>query len=367
MGAPPLYLTHVLAPAPIGGLELVVTTVIRGMKSRGHHVRVVALLDARASGEALASMADSGAEVIEIRLPRRSYRAEYRRLAAELSKARGTVVHTHGYHADLVGLAAARAAGCPILSTAHGFTAGGPRNRLYEWLDRKALRRFDAVIAVSRPLRARLLRAGVQRERIHLVPNAYPASSPILSRAEARARLGIPSDAVVAGWVGRLSHEKGPDLMLQALTEAPEWQVSVMGSGPLLESLQSRSRKLGVESRVRWHGVVPEAGTLLRAFDAFLLSSRTEGTPMVVLEAMAAGVPLVVLAVGGVPDVVTHREAELVPLERASLLAEVLQAVRTHPEVAAQKAAKAQERLREAFALEPWLDRYETIYRNLRS
>ena len=86
---------------------------------------------------------------------------------------------------------------------------------------------------------------------------------------------------------------------------------------------------------------------------------------MVLLEAMAAGVPLVVTAVGGVPDVVTEREALLVAPEHPELLARALESIRIQPEAARERAAAAKARLESAYALEPWLDRYEAVYRQL--
>jgi len=236
---------------------------------------------------------------------------------------------------------------------------------LYEWIDRVALIRFNGVIAVSRPLADQLRRAGVRAARLHLIPNAYSASGTLCSREEARRILQLPDDGLVAGWVGRLSREKGPDVLLEALAMAPEWQASFIGDGPLLPALQERTRALRLESRIRWHGLVPGAGRLLAAFDALVLSSRTEGTPIVLLEGMAAGVPLVVTAVGGVPDVVGGTQAVLFPTERPDQLAAALQGIQARPEQAAERARAATVRLQSAYAVEEWLDRHEAVYREV--
>src|SRR5262249_54229539 len=96
-----------------------------------------------------------------------------------------------------------------------------------------------------------------------------------------------------------------------------------------------------------------------------LMSSRTEGTPIVLLEAMAAEVPLVCTAVGGVPDVVGDGEALLVPPDHPDLLAHALQEVLAAPDVARARAAAARSRLDSRYGLEPWINRYETLYRSL--
>lgn len=354
------------APARFGGLESVVAALAAGLAARNHRVRLVSLLgpgpDDRC--EPFERLGERGVEVREIRLPPRSYRAERRRVAALLREP--GLAHCHGYHADLVGGSAARAAGCPAVSTVHGFTGGGWKNRLYEWLDVRALARFDAVIAVSAPLRKQLVRRGVAVGRVHLLPNAWAPGGPPLTRAAARLELGLPPDAIVAGWVGRLTAEKGPDLFVDALVRLPAGvHGSVIGDGPMRAGLEERARVAGAGSRLHWHGLRPAAARLLPAFDLLVLSSRTEGTPITLLEAMAAGVPVVTTAVGGIPDVVTDEHALLVPSPNAAAVAAGVERCLADPVAAASRAAAARTRLDRAFGLEPWLDRHEQLYRSL--
>src|SRR5207244_355223 len=103
-------------------------------------------------------------------------------------------------------------------------------------------------------------------------------------------------------------------------------------------SLAAVSENDSLRGRVRWHGAIPFAGSLFAAFDAVVLSSRTEGTPIVLLEAMAAGVPVIAARVGGIPDVVTDEEATLVPAENPARLAAALDALRTDPVAASHRA-----------------------------
>jgi glycosyltransferase involved in cell wall biosynthesis len=113
------------------------------------------------------------------------------------------------------------------------------------------------------------------------------------------------------------------------------------------------------------HGIVQNAGHALPAFDAFVLSSRTEGTPMVVLEAMAAGVPIIATRVGGIPQMLSEDEALLVEPENPTALANAIRAVYDDPTGAQARVLRAQERLQRDFGVAPWLERYESLYTSL--
>jgi glycosyltransferase involved in cell wall biosynthesis len=225
------------------------------------------------------------------------------------------------------------------------------------------LRQFDAVIAVSASIASKLRASGVPQERIHLLINAFADTEP-LPRATARRLLDLP-DAPVIGWVGRLSAEKGPDIAIEAVARLhnPDARLLIIGEGREETLLRDRAEALGVSERVLWRGVVPDAGKLFPAFDAFLLSSRTEGTPMALLEAMAANVPIVATHVGGVPDVVDASSAWLVESLDSAAMARALDELLSQPELARARAERARETLKERFALDPWLSQHESIYR----
>jgi len=168
---------------------------------------------------------------------------------------------------------------------------------------------------------------------IHVVQNAWQETALPFDRSAARRRLGVSADGFRIGWVGRLSAEKGPDLLLHALVHLMHLplSVSIIGGGQEQQSLLARANRLGIEQQIRWHGMVPDAARQFAAFDVFVLSSRTEGTPIVLFEAMAADVPIVAARVGGVPDVVSLAEAALVPPADPVALAAAIRAVYRDP------------------------------------
>jgi glycosyltransferase involved in cell wall biosynthesis len=361
-----MKIVHVLAPAEAGGLERVVHALAIGQHRRGDTVTVAPIVEAWSDNNSFnVPLARAGVDVRPLVVPPRAYRRERAVVRAVLRELKPDVMHSHGYRPDVVSGGVARSEGVATVSTAHGFTRGPWRNRLYEALDRRALRRFDAVTVVSRPLANELVRSGLSTDRVHVIPNAWSSISTPLERDQARRELGLGLDDFVAGWVGRMTAEKGLDVFADALLLLADQPIvaSIIGAGPGREREETRITAANPQPRVRWAGLVQEAGRYFKAFDVLVLSSRTEGVPMVVLEAMASRVPLVVTAVGGIPDVVSPNEARLVPSEHPEALAEAIKSVLDDRNGAMRRVAAAAERLEREFAETPWLSRYDAVYR----
>jgi len=164
-----------------------------------------------------------------------------------------------------------------------------------------------------------------------------------------------------------VSREKGLDVLVDALpslTDLPV-QLTVIGDGPERRALEARAYQGASGARITWAGVIPDAARLLSAFDVIVISSRTEGTPMILLESMALAVPIVSTAVGGIPDVVSSAEAILVPSNDPVALAAAIRSVHDQPEKAEQRARRAAARLTTDFSTEAWLARYEQLYGSL--
>ena len=361
---------QVTAPGMFGGRETVVRDLSIGLHDRGHAVEVLVVLDEGTDPRLHPFVEVLEAHGVPVRaevLAPRAYRTEARSVRQAARSMDAQIVHSHGYRTDVVAALAVGSAKPATISTAHGFTGGGWKNRLYERLQAAAWKKFDSVVAVSAPLVGALESRGVDPEKIHLIPNAWRDSGRRLSRNEARGELGIAEDARVVGWVGRLSPEKGPDVALEAFRRSAGdgTEIHFVGAGRMRADLEARAGELGIDKQVIWHGPIVEAGHYLAAFDLLVLSSRTEGTPIVLFEAMAAGVPIVATAVGGVPDVVSVQEALLVPSDDRDALAEAIAVLLNDPGERRRLAKSASRRLESAFALEPWLEAHESMYREL--
>jgi glycosyltransferase involved in cell wall biosynthesis len=275
------------------------------------------------------------------------------------------VLHTHGYLPDLLAASLGFQVGFARVSTAHGFTGGGWRNQLYEWMQRLSYVRFDAVVAVSEKLKLDLVRATSSRRRVYALANGWSPALPLMSPDSAREVLGIAKDSFNVAWVGRVSREKALDVLIEALPALRDLplHLTVIGDGAERSNLERRATELRIAHSISWRGEVSRASCLFPAFDLFVNSSRTEGTPITLFEAMHAGVAIVATAVGGVPDVISSREAILIPSEDSAALASAIRRVYDAPDEASDRAGRARERL-DDFGYTAWLEAYESIYRS---
>ncbi|HMA24319.1 MAG TPA: glycosyltransferase [Gemmatimonadaceae bacterium] len=359
-----MKVVHVLAPATFGGLERVVHALATGQQRRGHDVHVILLLESGVAEPLIAEQLRDGAvPVISIVLPGRAYWTQLRLLREHCARLVPDVIHTHGYLPDVLSTLLIPKISAHRVSTVHGFIGSTRRGRFYEWLQCRAYRWIDAV-AVSNKLATDLIDRGVPAHNVHVIANAAVAIDDPLSREAARQRLGVPGEMFSIGWIGRVSHEKGLDVLIDALPalRGIPAQLTVIGDGPGRRALDEKARRIADHVPVSWAGVIPDAARLLRAFDVLVISSRTEGTPMTLLEAMAAEVPIVATAVGGIPDVVTNDQAILVPSENPAALAAAIRSVYDDCDAARQRAERAAVRLATAFSTENWLTQYDQLY-----
>jgi len=278
----------------------------------------------------------------------------------------GVILHTHGYQGDVIGARAARRTSALLVATNHGYAGGGLRNRFYEWLDRRALRRFDAVVAVSERNAEKLRAWGHPSRSLTVIPNGWRPVS-VASRNDARARLGLAASDLVVGWIGRMSHEKGIDLLMAALARynGPPLRVVCIGDGPERAAAEAEAARLGVN--VTFTGARSDVAEVVAAFDALVISSRTEGLPMVLLEATGADVPVVAFAVGGIPEVLTESSGWLVPPLDVDALALSIAAAVSDSALRSTRAAAARDALAQRFSAAQWVTAHEALYARLRA
>jgi glycosyltransferase involved in cell wall biosynthesis len=274
------------------------------------------------------------------------------------------VVQTHSYKpAALVAALQVLGRRRPWIAFFHGVTHEDRKVRLYNWLDRRLVARADRVVVMSQ---AQLTAVSPVGNRVRLVHNAVLSAS---IRDGAMERLSLPeSPGPVLGVIGRLSSEKGIDVMLRAMRVLCDRglrpSLLVAGDGPERESLVKLRDELALTESVHFLGAVHPIGALYPHLDVVVLSSRTEGLPNVLLEALAADRAVVATRVGAIPEVLSHADAgELVAPESVTDLADGIE--RALGRLDDQRARDARRRAVDAFSLERRAEAHMAIYRVL--
>lgn len=273
------------------------------------------------------------------------------------------VVHTHSAKAGVIGRIAAHRCGVPVIAHSyHGFPfhefQSHARRMAYVAVERRLAGVTDIVLCIGGGVATEALRRGLadgtRLRAIAPVVESRVVPATAATRRTARQALGLPAEAVVIGTVGRLDYQKAPEHFVKALAALravhPDAHGVWIGSGPLLDVVTDQIRHLGLEGHMVLAGERQDVADLLPAFDVFAMSSRYEGLPCAVVEAMRCGVPVVVTAVNSVPDLVVPGETGvLVPPGRPKELALAMAGVLEEPERAAAMVARGRERASDAF------------------
>jgi len=334
------------------------------------HCRGVAVTVACSAGGFLA--AEIGREGIEVCVLGRQF--VKRRLGLRLAwrlrrlvhERHVQLVHAHMYAGGAAGALALLGSGVPLVRTEH--SEANWRGRWARLIGRLAYRRTAHIIAVSGPIRQRLVaRDGVPAERVTVIPCAMPEDrSPQRSPVLPEKLRGRP----LVGVVARLQPEKGVEVLLRAASRIvdglPECAFVVVGDGPLRATLEAQAARLGLGDHVHFLGFRPDARALLSLLDVLVAPSVSEGAPLVILEAMAAGVPVVASSVGGIPDQIRHEEEGLLvpPGNHAALAAAVL-CLLEDPALARRYGEAGRRKVEQEFRYEEMVEQIEGIYRRV--
>jgi glycosyltransferase involved in cell wall biosynthesis len=298
-----------------------------------------------------------------------------------MKRERFDVVHAHSTKAGLLGRIAARLAGVSvILFTAHGwaFTEGRSfwKRSLLAWIERFATRYSTKIICVSEHDYRLALEFKVARpEQLMVIHNgldSQPYLSPSFYRGEVTSTLlsflgrkGVEGRAVVT-FVGRLAAPKDPLTLLQAIQKVPDCKMLIVGDGPLRRELEGFIQQNGLGERVLLVGASDRIPEILAASDIFVLSSYWEGLPLVIIEAMLAGLPVVATRVGGVPELIEEGVTGLlVPPGNPVELARALRALLDDESLRRRMGEAGKKRALELFTLDRMIEQYQQLYKGV--
>ena len=311
----------------------------------------------------------AGVPVITLDRTRRASVWTWRALAATLHRRRIDILHAHMFGSNVWGTVLGRATRVPVV-VAHEHSWSFERNVLRYAFDRDVIARgADVLLAVSREDRARMI--GLERipgSKVRVMPNRIMPLRP--ADLDLRAELGLRKDAPVIGTLTVLRPEKALDTLVEAaallVPRFPDLVVLIAGSGPEEERLRSLIRTHELGSTVRLLGFRRNVADVLAAIDVAIFSSDREGSPLAVMESMAAAKPIVATRVGGIPALVDDGEqALLTPPRDAGALAEAVTRLLSDRAFRERLGRNARDRQRRDFDIRSTVRAVEDLYEEL--
>jgi len=375
----PVSVVYVIPRMSIGGAQKHLLEVLRRLDRRRFAPSVCVLVtDRPGASDLLGAVRELDVPIIDAgvrdgsnALARPHTFRQMARVARTFRREHVRIVHSYLFHANWFGTLTARLAGVPvaIVSKRNVDVYERARDR---WACRLVNRMADCVTAVAHGVADHVVRAErCPPGKIVVIPNGIDAHevapAPVSGRGD---RLGVGADDLIVGTIARLVWYKGHEELLDAIAQVnrqhPAARLCVVGDGPLREALRERAQRLGLNGAARFLGSIPQASKLLPHFDIFVLPSRWEGMSNGLLEAMAAGRPIVATTVGGNPELIVDGETGLlVPPENPDALAAAILKLIRDPALARRLGEAARRRVEREYTLEGMVHRLEELYDDL--
>lgn len=387
MSSEEIRVLRVIARLNMGGPAIHVASLAAGLETRGYHTTLVAGSLARGE-DSMAFLAERlGVSVVSVAELQREVSVLHDarsvlRLAELIRSQRPHILHTHTAKAGAIARAAALLGGGArppvVLHTFHGhvlkgyFDAG--RTAFFRQVERTLARASDVLVAVSPEVRDELVELGVAPyEKFVVIRLGIPLEERLGgpgADSDYRRLYGIPPGAFVVGWVGRMTGVKATGAVLEIVRVARERGVDavlcMVGDGPDREGLERLAHELGIARHCYFVGYQSDVAGYYRLFDAFLLPSVNEGTPVSAIESLASGTPVVANRVGGVPDVVRNGvDGFLVEPGDAEEAAERLAMLAADPALRARLGESGRARVLARYSVSRLVDDVDRLYRSL--
>jgi len=289
-----------------------------------------------------------------------------RRLKATLAGESRAVVHSHGYKPDILLAAMGVPRRLPCLATCHSWYSETTKDKALEYLDKRALRRFDHVVAVSEEIYRDLRASRMPEGRFSQIDNGI--SVPLVDahqKDQIRAEWNLAAGEKLVVQIGRLAKSKRNALLLKAvagLSSNIAARVILVGDGEERAGLAEYARSVGIDRRIIFAGYRRDAVAVMAAADVLAITSNKEGLPIVLLEAMALGCPIIATAVGAIPQVLSPGCAWIVPVDDDAALVRALREALGDSSAAKARAAEAKAVFLERHARDLMGRKYLSLY-----
>jgi glycosyltransferase involved in cell wall biosynthesis len=363
--ARPIRIAFCITDLDAGGAERALVQIVTRLDRRRFEPFVFCLA---VEGELSGVLREAGIPVVCLGARKRRLSVVWR-LSRRLANLKPAILQTFLYHANIAGRLAGMAARIPVIVS--GIRVAEKRSSFRLWFDRATDWMVTRHICVSQDVAAfSAACGGLPVSKIAVIPNGVDAAKLAEASPADLTQFGIPPGSQTLLFVGRLDPQKGPFVLMAALRELfprrADLHGLVVGDGPLRDTLHAWVAKENLSSRVHFAGRRTDVPSLLRAADLFVLPSLWEGLPNVVLEAMAAGTPVVASRVEGISDLlVDDRTGLIVPPNSASDLAAAIDRVLADRNESRQMAHRAQAFVRQHFTWDHVVGQYEELYRQL--
>lgn len=367
---------HLIDTAGFYGAEKVVITLLKSMKSTDYAGILGCIREKDNERPAIAEEARRyNIPVVYFTMARGLNPCGLRIILHFVKENRIDLVHSHGYKPNIM-LGSLFKRTFKIVATVHGWAnrSTTARGKTYEFLDAMALKRFDSVVAVSRGVIESLKIRRVDGRKIQLIYNGLEKRCVANNyrTQELRKHYGLPDDAIVIGAVGRLAKVKGQSYLVDAMPYVLEHiencYLLIAGDGPAVDELDERIGTYNLGERIKLIGYERNIDQFLAAIDLFVMPSLSEGLPISLLEAMAAGKPVIASAVGGIPEVIDgDSSGMLVPAADSHALGNAIVELLRNREIMLQMAEINKTIVSNKFSSDAMMAQYAGLYRKLLS
>lgn len=360
-----MRIAHLVDSLSCGGAEKVVTSLALH-QSQQHVVRVVCLRGLGVQSVDSGELANAGVQIVTLNKPGGFHPETLKRLAAYLRENQIEVIHTHNHLVHHYGAFAGRLAGCgAVVNTLHGIAT----LRMPWWARILFLTSClvgDHVVSVSRPVFDVFRRTyPLPRRMLSIVENGIEFSAGFVIGRR------LPSDVITFGNIARFDPVKDHRNLLRAFAivrrKHPYTRLRLLGDGVMLREMMDLATSMSLADSVSFDGFSLDTRSFLNGIDVYVLSSKSEGLPLTLLEAMAAGRPVVATAVGGVPEIIAKAECGwLCPPSNPDLLASAMERALVEPALS-EIGARGRDAVERHYTVERMALDYEQIYRRILS